>query len=172
MAPLEHRKATSSYFDMENRQQGIKLLPCEYYVAEAGEMLATVLGSCISVCLYDEVKGIGGMNHYMLPGAPSAHEAIATRYAEPALTCVLDELLAKGALLSRLKAKMFGGAQGLDGMSSLRVGELNIEYARAFLTRHGIECIAEDVGGRCARRIVFFTGSGAVRLRRLNRRPQ
>lgn len=171
MTVLEYRKAKTTYFDVEYDQTGIKLLPCEYYVSTQREMLATVLGSCISVCLFDPVLKIGGMNHYMLPGTPGDQEPIATRYAEPALSGLLEDVVAKGASLSRITAKMFGGAQGFESMSTLRVGQQNIEYARSFLKRHQIDCIAEDVGGTCARRIVFFTESGDVRLRRLSRRP-
>lgn len=31
-------------------------------------VLATLLGSCISVCMYDPLARVGGMNHFLLPG--------------------------------------------------------------------------------------------------------
>ena len=53
-----------------DKQQGVfaaKILPGEFYVSLAGEMIVTVLGSCISACVRDRIKGVGGMNHFMLP---------------------------------------------------------------------------------------------------------
>ena len=36
---------------------------------DADMVVSTILGSCISVCLWDPVAGVGGMNHMLLPGA-------------------------------------------------------------------------------------------------------
>jgi hypothetical protein len=41
------------------------LLPGDYYVAIEGEMISTVLGSCVSACIRDRRMGFGGMNHFM-----------------------------------------------------------------------------------------------------------
>ena len=44
-----------------------KILPGECYVSTLDEVIHTVLGSCISVCIRDRKLGVGGMNHFMLP---------------------------------------------------------------------------------------------------------
>ena len=45
----------------------VKILPGEFYVSAQQEMVSTVLGSCVSACVRDKRRGIGGMNHFMLP---------------------------------------------------------------------------------------------------------
>ena len=42
------------------------LLPGEYYGTKLPCEIATLLGSCVSVCLYDRNLNIGAMNHYVL----------------------------------------------------------------------------------------------------------
>ena len=44
------------------RQPEGRLLPGEYYVTRHGEMVTTVLGSCVSACVRDARLKIGGMN--------------------------------------------------------------------------------------------------------------
>jgi chemotaxis protein CheD len=63
--------ATRKYFDREFDKQAIKLLPNEYYVTGDDVVLTTVLGSCVA-CIRDEVAGVGGMNHFMLPDDENA----------------------------------------------------------------------------------------------------
>lgn len=163
----EYRKATTSFFDNRYERHVIKLLPGDYYIALQQELLATVLGSCVSLCLFDPVLKIGGMNHFMLPDHPKDNEAVLTRYGWPAMTCVLEGLLKAGAVKSRLVAKIFGGAQGFRASSALRVGETNIACASRFLAEHGLTCQARDVGGRDARRLLFFSDSGQVKMLRI-----
>lgn len=55
------------YWDRLHDRYVAKILPGEYYVTLQGELVATVLGSCVSACIRDRKLGIGGMNHFMLP---------------------------------------------------------------------------------------------------------
>lgn len=41
----------------------------------AEDCLTVVLGSCVAVCLWDPLLSIGGMNHFILPGAAPGHAA-------------------------------------------------------------------------------------------------
>ena len=168
MAPGLCRKASTSYFDNRFERQVVKLMPGDYYIGKQHELLVTVLGSCVSLCLFDPVLKISGMNHYMLPGCPKDDEPILTRYGWPAMTCLLREMLSAGAVKSRLVAKIFGGAQGFhQEVSTLRVGEKNIACARQFLEEHHMACRAENVGGHDARRLNFSSDTGQVNLLRM-----
>jgi chemotaxis protein CheD len=122
-------------------------------------VLHTVLGSCVSVCLWDEVAGVGGMNHFVLPestGAPSA------RFAAPALEELVESLVA------RLRAKLFGGAGMLSAApGEIPIGARNVERARALLADFRIPVVAESVGGRRGRKLLFETATGAAWLRLL-----
>ena len=48
----------------------VHILPGEFYVTNGPEIIATVLGSCVSTCIRDGNTGLGGMNHFMLPEDP------------------------------------------------------------------------------------------------------
>src|SRR5690349_4530101 len=52
------------YWDDEHRVFAARLLPGEYYVTCNGELVTTVLGSCVSACVRDARLRIGGMNHF------------------------------------------------------------------------------------------------------------
>ena len=56
------------YFDREFQVPAVKILPGQYHAARGQGAITTVLGSCVSTCLWDPVERIGGMNHFMLPG--------------------------------------------------------------------------------------------------------
>jgi len=55
------------YWDRYTGQFAAKILPGEYYVTQHGELIVTVLGSCVSACIRCKATGFGGMNHFMLP---------------------------------------------------------------------------------------------------------
>ena len=55
------------YWDTKHNIFAAKILPGEFYVSLHGELITTVLGSCVSAGVRDKVSGIGGMNHFMLP---------------------------------------------------------------------------------------------------------
>src|SRR5574343_2030113 len=63
---LEHL-ATNRYFDRTFGCDAVKVLPGEYFVTTSDIVLVTVLGSCVTACVRDRDKGLGGMNHFMLP---------------------------------------------------------------------------------------------------------
>ena len=63
---VEHL-ATNRYFDRTFDCDAVKVLPGEYFVTTADMLLVTVLGSCVTACIRDRDKGLGGMNHFMLP---------------------------------------------------------------------------------------------------------
>jgi chemotaxis protein CheD len=129
--------------------------------------VTTILGSCVAVCLYNPHRGIGGMNHFVLPGS-GAHEDHSARFAEPAFDQLLSVLRLLGAPPPSLYAKLFGGAGNMGaGASEPPVGQRNVDAARELLRRHAIPLVAEDVGGPCGRKLLFETAGGAAWVRRL-----
>src|SRR5687768_14634284 len=75
------------YWDSEHECFAARLMPGEYYVTQHTEVIATVLGSCVSACIRESRLGLGGMNHFMLPldgsqgqSAWGAATSAATRY--------------------------------------------------------------------------------------------
>lgn len=118
-------------------------------------MMTTVLGSCVAACLYDPVRKIGGMNHFLLPDGPGARDI---RYASAAMEQLVNSLLKMGGRRDRLIAKLFGGARMLKGLPD--IGHRNGEAALAFLRNEGIVCSAQSLGGIHARRVRFWPETG------------
>jgi chemotaxis protein CheD len=151
-----------------------KLVPGDFYVTKHDEVLLTVLGSCVSVCIRDPLTGIGGMNHFMLP-RPPAHEkeqwhgisGTATRYGTASMEQLIGNIIKKGGERSRLEVKLFGGGRVLAGVTD--VGRQNIEFAQEFMQTEQLKITSQDLGGPWPRQIQYYPRSGRVRVRRLER---
>lgn len=144
----------------------VHLLPGEFYVTAGAEIVATVLGSCVSTCIRDRRTGLGGMNHFMLPEDPNKDSrGDALRYGCFALERLINELLKRGANRSELEIKVFGGGQVIAAMSD--IGRLNIDFVRQYLGDEGLPMDVEDVGGFWARRIRYYPSTGKVLVKHL-----
>ena len=161
------------FWDPQLDHWTVKILPGEYYVSRATEAISTVLGSCISACVRDPVKNVGGMNHFMLPEDACTGPnnwldpaiGLATRYGSYAMESLINDLLKLGAARERLEIKVFGGGRVLSGMTD--VGARNISFIQSFIQLEGYKIVAEDLGGTQPRKVVYFPASGRVKLRRL-----
>jgi chemotaxis protein CheD len=161
------------FWDPQLAHWNVKILPGEYYVSRSEEAISTVLGSCISACVRDPIRNVGGMNHFMLPEDASTGPnnwldpaiGLATRYGSYAMESLINDLLKLGATRDRLEIKVFGGGRVLSGMTD--VGARNISFIRSFLDLEGYRITAEDLGGTQPRKVVYFPTSGRVKLRRL-----
>ena len=138
------------------------LYPSHLFVAKEHTEITTVLGSCISVCLYDKVNKVGGMNHYMLPFWNG--EGLASiKFGNIAIEKLIGEMIRKNCQVKNMVAKVFGGANQVN--FTARIGDRNAEIARQVLRAHHIKIAAENVGGQLGRKIIFDTESGTVRMK-------
>ncbi len=167
----QQSRATHHYFDQQFDAPAVKLLATEYYVGAGDLALTTVLGSCVSACLFDLSAGVGGMNHFMLPGKAedAPPDSVDTRYGGHAMEVLLAALLRAGARRERLAAKVFGGGAVIAGMTQLNIGQRNTEFVLEYLREQDVPVVAQDLGGTLARRICYFPGSGRVAMRTLRR---
>ena len=132
----------------------------EYVVTDDPHaVLVTLLGSCVSACMRDPVSGVGGLNHFLLPGDDQRSDQM--RHGVHAMELLVNGLLARGARRDRLEAKIFGGARMVSGLTD--VGRQNALFAERFLKREGIPVVGSSLGGEQARRIQFWPVSGRVR---------
>lgn len=130
---------------------------------------STTLGSCVSVCAYDDVAGIGGMNHFLLPTAPEEEGGKYTtsfRYGSAAIENMLNALYRAGAAKNGIRIKIFGGGKVLAGVSR-DIGQKNIDFTRKFFTNEGFRIQSEDLGGDSGRRVIFFPHDGRALVRKL-----
>ena len=162
------------YFDREFQVESVKLLPGQYYAAAGKAAISTVLGSCVSSCLWDPLKRIGGMNHFMLPGdgdAAASPAAPSARFGVYAMEVLINEMIHLGADRRRLVAKVFGGGRVLQGFGTLDVGAKNCQFVLEFLATEGIPVVARDLLDVYARKLHFFTDTGKVQLKKLHILP-
>lgn len=132
-------------------------------VSDPDVVLSTILGSCVAACMRDPVAGVGGMNHFLLPGSAEAMASggDATRYGVHLMELLINGLLKKGARRERLEAKIFGGAKTIARFSN--VGEQNALFARRFLLDEGIQIVGESTGGEHGRKLEYWPLSGRAR---------
>lgn len=143
--------------------QNTYVLPGQLFVAVAPTRFVTVLGSCVSVCLYDSDRGIGGLNHFLLPGQPGgSQEEEPQRWGVTAIAALVEALLDAGARRAFLQAKVFGGAQisAREVPAVLRIGDRNVETAMAELRRHRIPVMNQSLGGSAGRKLIFDSHTG------------
>jgi len=149
--------------------------PGEYFVSNQDIVISTLLGSCISACLYDPVNGVVGMNHFMLSNSryPKNMPFFVTeagRYGIQAMELIINGMLGLGANRQFIKAKAFGGSSlfhsdnGTDNFFC--VGEVNTRFILEFLKNDGFPLIACDLGGDRGRTIRFSSADYSVLVRK------
>jgi chemotaxis protein CheD len=150
------------------------LLPGDYFVAIEGEMISTVLGSCVSACIRDRRLRIGGMNHFMLPSDESDGSSTwgsaanpSTRFGNVAMERLINELLKLGARRADLEVKLVGGGKVLDAMTD--VGARNVQFVRDYVRAEGFVVTGEDLGDIYPRKVLYHPQTGIARLKRLTR---
>jgi chemotaxis protein CheD len=162
--------ATNLYFDRYHRCEAAKILPGEYYVTNRTMLLVTVLGSCVSACIRDPGKGIGGLNHFMLPHTGQEGDSplsASARYGSHAMELLINQLLKLGARRGQLEAKVFGGGNVLPGLTVTDVGARNAAFVLDYLAAEGIRVAARDLVDIYPRKIYFFAHTGRVLVKRL-----
>lgn len=160
--------STSSYYDRVFGAKAVKILPGQYHATDDGTIITTVLGSCVSVCLYDVANGVGGMNHYMLPGNTAKTGKSgngSARYGTHAMKLLIEHVIQLGGERANLEAKVFGAGKVMDGMSD--VGRQNADFAMHYLKEQKIRIVAVDVGDTCPRKISFSPATGQVFVKRI-----
>lgn len=161
------------YWDNEHEIIAAKILPGEYYVTKANELITTVLGSCVAACIRDKEAGIGGMNHFMLPQTSAeklkqGNEAVlgnATRYGNFAMEHLINTILRNGGKRKNLELKVFGGGKIIPTLSD--IGLKNIEFILEYIDTEGLLLLSQDLGDIYPRKIVYFPHTGKVRMKKI-----
>ena len=142
----------------------MNLIQGEYKVTdEPNAVITTILGSCVAACLRDPVAGVGGMNHFLLPGnGPGGMSGgDMSRYGVHLMELLINGILKRGGRRERLEAKIFGGAKTIASFSN--VGEQNAAFALQFLRDEGITVVGSSTGGEFGRKLEYWPASGRAR---------
>ncbi len=139
-------------------------------ISAAPDKLITLgLGSCVGLTLYDPLLKIGGLLHIMLPDSTQFSKVTKPeKFADLGVPLMIKELQRKGAVISRLQAKLAGGAQMFSGMDEkfvLNIGRRNTEAVRRILKEMHIKILAEEVGGNRGRTIILDLENGQLTIR-------
>jgi len=153
----------------------VQLRPGEIHVAMEPTLIETLLGSCISVCLYSIKDQVGAMSHSVLPCPKTGLQRHDVRYVESAIGKMMDEMKGLGVTPDRMEAKVFGGAEmfhrsGHEIRFARIVGDGNTAAAKRFLDAKRIRLVSECVGGNMGRKIIFNTATGVALVRMFSHR--
>ncbi|MBN2166577.1 MAG: chemotaxis protein CheD [Marinilabiliaceae bacterium] len=148
------------------------LYPSSLFVSKDPYLVKTILGSCVAVCLWDKRLKIGGINHFMLPHW-NGNDLASPKYGNIAIDKLVEKMLYNGSRIEDLQAKIFGGGELLSANtgrnSTTMIGERNIRVARMMLEEKNIQVVASSTGGKKGRKILFFTNTGEVRHKFLDK---
>ena len=155
------------YFDPSLKMHVVQVFQGDYYISErGGEVLTTVLGSCISACIRDPLIRVGGMNHFLLPeGSGSDDPSVQMRYGAFAMEQLINEILKRGGRRDYLEIKLFGGGNVVKGLSG--VGHKNADFIETFMAREGFKIATSHLRGNLPRKVQYIPATGKVRMREL-----
>ncbi len=148
----------------------VYLKPGELYFAAEPCRIETVLGSCVAVSLYCPVRQIGALCHAMLPSGNYADY----KFVDDAICRMVELMRQHQVVMATVVTKLFGGANMFNSDAAAlptkyAIGEQNIRMVYQQLSRHGLELENRDVGGIYGRKVVFFSASGRIFVKQVNR---
>ncbi|WP_244594249.1 chemotaxis protein CheD [Leptospira ryugenii] len=155
----------------------IYLNPGEFYFGGPNLRLRTLLGSCVSIVLWNPIKKIGGMCHFVLSHRTDSNEAreISGKYGDEAFLLFQKEVKKHNTQLFEYEAKVFGGSHMFlkeeedifkrDAVTNMNsVGDKNYIFAKKILEEHSVKIVSESLGGNHHRKIIFTVWDGEVWL--------
>ena len=155
----------SRYWEARLNSFIVQVLPGELHVTDEDIVITTVLGSCVSACVRDVRRGVGGINHFKLPNVLRGDEGDSARYGVYALECLVNQVIGGRGRRADLEVKVFGGGRVIDGTGD--IGKSIIDLVRKFFAAENIAIDSEDLGDTYARRIRYWPKSGRAQVQRI-----
>ncbi len=141
-------------------------------VGRSGEMLAAVLGSCVSILLWHPVRRLAFMNHVLLPGRQAKpDDGQAGRYADESWQVMRRYLAAERVAPQECTCHVLGGGRSLDGRLAGDIGRDNLSRVFDLLFEQGIWIDGMDTGGRHFRVVKFEVERGELIVHRHRTSP-
>lgn len=167
---LDDIPAGSNYFDHKLDTTVHKINEGGVCVLSRSEhVIMTTLGSCISVCMFDPIIKVGGMNHFLLPEEKNTErkDNFSMRYGNNAMEILLNEILKRGGQRSRIVLKAFGAGNVLS--IKAEIGAKNQEFLKKYIADEDMALETCDLGGDYPRRVAFFPSTGKAFVKLLRR---
>lgn len=135
------------------------LLPGDVALAERGERLETLLGSCVAVVLTDPRRTLGTMCHIVYTRLAASGSRADTAYADAALDHMYALLQSRGLNPRQCEAYVYGGGNMFpDQFAQGHVGERNAQWVLDALAHDGVPVLHHDVCGNAYRRLSWIVG--------------
>lgn len=150
------------------------LLPGQWYFGARGELVRTLLGSCVALTLWHPQRHCGGMCHFLLPDRQRVQGAEPDgRYGEEAVELLVKAMARHGTQPNDYVVELYGGADTMPDQVNMKfnVGERNIEKALTLIDHYGLQLSTVDVGGNEPRNVLLDLRNGQVQLRRGHPHP-
>jgi chemotaxis protein CheD len=143
----------------------------EIGVSTAPDILRTILGSCVGICLYEPESKTGGISHIMLPTYKSS-STVKEKYADTAIPLLIEKFEEIGLEREKIVAKIIGGATMFklsENSTMSQIGKNNSVKAVEILDELNIEITAQDIGGDFGRTIDFYLDTGMIKVKSLGK---
>jgi len=169
--------------DNSTQSRGSHFLhPGELIIYDSPHIVETVLGSCVSITVFDTFLRVGGICHALLArglvNADSCKKINKARfkYVKCCIYFLTDFFLKNlGSERRHLEYKLFGGAALFSFNNkeqlpkSINIGRENIREAEELAQLLGFSYKARKTGGDRGYKLFFYTDTGEVLVREINR---
>lgn len=161
--------------DVENK---IYLLPGDLCVTNSGQIVWTVLGSCVSVIFHNKRTHTSAVCHAQLPHE-HGNESCKASCPKPCgreekkdykyVTCALKFMKGEFDTLkiqsNEIEVSLYGGAGMTEGSNVFNIGKKNIAMAKEVLKGYNLTIAYTDIGGGASRSFTHnsFTGETFVK---------
>jgi len=151
----------------------VYLKPEELYFGRKPAIVKTVLGSCLSIAMFNARTRIGAICHAVLPYyAEGRSSDFYSRYVDSSIIFLLKQYAKHNIDKSEIDIKIFGGSDmfKISGcINNESVGRQNILAAIETIKSQNLQVTASDVGGCMGRKVIFESNSGKVLMKMINR---
>jgi chemotaxis protein CheD len=163
---------------LERELPVVYLKPGEMHFTEHPMLVVTVLGSCLSVTMFHRRKRLAGICHGLMPRCHGRNTCKkdcreAFKYVDCSILHLVKLFDQRGVRRSEIEVKCFGAAdmfsRKIETTSNVSVGWQNVQTAEDIIRSEGLSIHKKDVGGRMGRKILYYTDTGEVYLKRLNK---
>jgi chemotaxis protein CheD len=146
------------------------LRPGYIFLSQEPTLIYSVMGSAVTVCLWDRTKRFGGVSHFLYPKVSKPDQAT-VQYGNVAILTLIKLMIKDGSEKASLEAQIFGGGD-LVSPTEETLGRQNASMAKTILTQHGIAITSEDTGGSKGRKLVFKSDSNEAIILKVERLRQ
>lgn len=158
----------------------VYLKPGEMYFTDRPTVVSTVLGSCVSITMFNGDLKIGAICHGLLPTCNKEKRNICNnkctdlyKYMDCAFRHMVHRFESYDLNRDEIEVKLFGGAGILTPQENehgrMSIGFQNLRTTMGMIKKEGLKIRASDTGGSSGRKLFFLTHTGDVFLKHLKK---